>query len=133
MAFRWRADASSTLNAGWVALCFSRGSSLRKQPIIALYFESENELKFYNLKASISKLTFRLDIFQGVGVEGVCVWGGGVSTSIPKETFSFEICLVGGRSRPPFPASGSAHAFFFNKLHIIIIFDYQGTRSFVGH
>ena len=24
---------------------------VRKQPIIALYFESENELKFYNLKA----------------------------------------------------------------------------------
>ena len=23
---------------------------VRKQPIIALYFESENELKFYNLK-----------------------------------------------------------------------------------
>ena len=27
---------------------------LRKQPIIALYFESENELKFYN---AISKLS----------------------------------------------------------------------------
>ena len=25
---------------------------VRKQPIIALYFESENELKFYNLEAS---------------------------------------------------------------------------------
>ena len=24
---------------------------VRKQPIIALYFELENELKFYNLKA----------------------------------------------------------------------------------
>ena len=24
---------------------------VRKQPIIALYFESENDLKFYNLKA----------------------------------------------------------------------------------
>ena len=24
---------------------------VRKQPIIVLYFESENELKFYNLKA----------------------------------------------------------------------------------
>ena len=24
---------------------------IRKQPIIALYFESENELKFYNLEA----------------------------------------------------------------------------------
>ena len=30
----------------------------RKQPIIALYFESENEIKFYNLKArSLVKLT----------------------------------------------------------------------------
>ena len=27
---------------------------VRKQPIIALYFESENELKFYNLEASVS-------------------------------------------------------------------------------
>ena len=26
---------------------------VRKQPIIALYFESENELKFYNLQASL--------------------------------------------------------------------------------
>ena len=27
----------------------------RKQPIIRLYFQSENELKFYNLEASIQK------------------------------------------------------------------------------
>ena len=26
---------------------------VRKQPIIALYFEFENELKFYNLEASV--------------------------------------------------------------------------------
>ena len=26
-------------------------TSVRKQPIIALYLESENELKFYNLEA----------------------------------------------------------------------------------
>ena len=26
---------------------------VRKQPIIALYFESENELKFYNREASL--------------------------------------------------------------------------------
>ena len=30
-------------------------TSVRNQPIIALYFESENELKFYNLKASTIK------------------------------------------------------------------------------
>ena len=29
---------------------------VRKQPIIALYFESENELKFYNPEASFSIL-----------------------------------------------------------------------------
>ena len=29
---------------------------VRKQPIIALYFESENELKFYNLEASIEEV-----------------------------------------------------------------------------
>ena len=27
---------------------------VRKQPIIALYFESENELKLYNLEAEVS-------------------------------------------------------------------------------
>ena len=27
---------------------------VRKQPIIALYFESENELKFYNLEAILN-------------------------------------------------------------------------------
>ena len=27
---------------------------VRKQPIIALYFETENELKFYNLEARFS-------------------------------------------------------------------------------
>ena len=31
--------------AQWLAAC------VRKQPIIVLYFESENELKFYNLEA----------------------------------------------------------------------------------
>ena len=31
-------------------------AGVRKQPIIALYFESENELKFYNLKASCKLL-----------------------------------------------------------------------------
>ena len=29
---------------------------VRKQPIIALYFEFENELKVYNLKAWLMKL-----------------------------------------------------------------------------
>ena len=33
---------------------------VRKQPIIALYFESENELKFYNLEASASSFLLRL-------------------------------------------------------------------------
>ena len=31
----------------WLAAC------VRKQPIIALHFESENELKFYNLEARL--------------------------------------------------------------------------------
>ena len=30
---------------------------VRKQPVIALYFESENELKFYNLEARITLKT----------------------------------------------------------------------------
>ena len=33
---------------------------VRKQPIIALYFESENELKFYNLEARSYSLNFVL-------------------------------------------------------------------------
>ena len=38
---------------------------VRKQLIIALYFESENELKFYNLKArSASKLFDTLTVLQ---------------------------------------------------------------------
>ena len=40
---------SQTQNkAQWLAAC----GHVRKQPIIALYFEFENELKVYNLKAS---------------------------------------------------------------------------------
>ena len=33
---------------------------VRKQPIIALYFESENELKFFKLEAWTSRLTLFL-------------------------------------------------------------------------
>ena len=32
------------------------GTSVRKQPIIALYFESETVLKFYNLEARTNKV-----------------------------------------------------------------------------
>ena len=35
---------------------------VRKQPIIALYFESENELKLYNLEARLYKSTYALPI-----------------------------------------------------------------------
>ena len=35
---------------------------VRKQPIIALYFESENELKFYNLEARY------IGIFRGCSI-----------------------------------------------------------------
>ena len=34
---------------------------VRKQPIIALYYESENELKFYNLEARLSELSLLTD------------------------------------------------------------------------
>ena len=33
-----------------------------KQPIIALYFEFENELKFYNLEAWSSKILFHAQL-----------------------------------------------------------------------
>ena len=36
----------------------------RKQPIIALYFESENELKFYNLEARVKLLNFFYSCIQ---------------------------------------------------------------------
>ena len=35
------------------------GTRVPKQPIIALDFESENELKFYNLKAPVSSKELR--------------------------------------------------------------------------
>ena len=38
--------------------CFR--TRVRKHPIIALYFESENELKFYNLEASSRDLVYEL-------------------------------------------------------------------------
>ena len=38
---------------------------VRKQPIIALYFESENEIKFYNLEAWFAfYLSIRKNIIQ---------------------------------------------------------------------
>ena len=49
---------------------------VRKQPIIALYFESENELKFYNLDAwlqecdlTVADRGFRdlIDLLQSIG------------------------------------------------------------------
>ena len=33
---------------------------VRKQPIIALYFESENELKLYNLEAVQIRILYKL-------------------------------------------------------------------------
>ena len=41
---------------------------VRKQPIIALYFESENELKFYNLeaRARIYKLLVRIENWEAL-------------------------------------------------------------------
>ena len=51
---------------------------VRKQPIIALYFESENELKFYNLEAMSSgnsmssPILIVLDLVNEWKVEDVC-------------------------------------------------------------
>ena len=87
MAFHCGADAGPTLHAGLVALWFYRGSGpgyqvkklefshklkiklndwlVCKQPIIALYVELENELKFYNLGASTAKKPYIFVIFLG--------------------------------------------------------------------
>ena len=35
---------------------------VRKQPIIALYFESENELKYYNLEARVRNYNASLEL-----------------------------------------------------------------------
>ena len=44
---------------------------VRKQPIIALYFESENELKFYNLQAWFTvKHLYLADIFNWCFIGG---------------------------------------------------------------
>ena len=40
---------------------------VHKQPIIAPYFESENELEFYNLEASIAKKPYSFVFFSGGG------------------------------------------------------------------
>ena len=37
---------------------------VRKQPIIALYFESENELKFYNLEARSGPFSLSFSSFS---------------------------------------------------------------------
>ena len=41
-------------------LTFNRKTHVRKQPIIALYFEFEIELKFYNLKARSWEILYQL-------------------------------------------------------------------------
>ena len=47
-------------------LSLRMNSRVRKQPIIALYFESENELKFYNIEAcSKSELLCNNSLFWG--------------------------------------------------------------------
>ena len=40
---------------------------VRKQPIIALYFESENELKFYNLEAGFAASRPILPVYHKTG------------------------------------------------------------------
>ena len=47
---------------------------VRKQPIIALYFEFENELKFYNLEACSLRSTDLHGRIQKVLSEGVQRW-----------------------------------------------------------
>ena len=44
MAFRWRSDDGSTLNAGWVILLFSSGvlTSISKDFEISKYLQSDN-------------------------------------------------------------------------------------------
>ena len=43
---------------------------VRKQPIITFYFESENELKFYNLNARTSGGTHYVSIGRDVPMKG---------------------------------------------------------------
>ena len=56
-------NLSSFSNSKYSAMigCFRTG--VRKQPIIALYFESEAVIKFYNLGAWLLCLYFLSDVF----------------------------------------------------------------------
>ena len=58
--------AKIDLIAGMVAL-----THVRKQPIIALYFEFETVLKFYNLKARICIRSLASDV-QSEGFDSSC-------------------------------------------------------------
>ena len=55
---------------------------VRKQPIIALYFESENELKLYNLEAWAHSFCFH-DKFS---LECICISPAN-TTGLDKEKF----------------------------------------------
>ena len=55
---------------------------VREQPIIALYFESETVLQFYNLEARPRAIKLFLSSIQSTPVKMpkfVCVGGGGVA------------------------------------------------------
>ena len=47
---------------------------VRKQPIIALYFESENELKFYNLEAWRSGVRSAMSAASQLPGRGPLMW-----------------------------------------------------------
>ena len=68
---------------------------VRKQPIIVLYFESETELKFYNLEAShidimntFTTIPLKYFIFLQLSSQGLlCVRGGGAENILVINVF----------------------------------------------
>ena len=68
---------------------------VRKQPIIALYFKFENELKFYNLEASILNETYNFGIFMGGQYLNPPLYGHDLSVSINAPKVNLMIFLGG--------------------------------------
>ena len=63
---------------------------VRKQPIIALYFESENELKFYNLEAWVVNPLVLQTIFE----EFYLIWAWQPFLSCDREHKVNLHCLI---------------------------------------
>ena len=56
--------------------CLRTRVRVRKQPIIAFYFESENELTFYNLEAWVASVDSFTNVIENVSMVMNVVYNG---------------------------------------------------------